>query len=71
MNSADFDCSILLDGSQSPSTYSTTTTTTASPLTTESDADSGIAHTPVMPEGFDTTTIDLDNLDLGKLQNSK
>jgi len=64
MNSADFDCSILLDGSQSPSTYSTTTTTTASPLTTESDADSGIAHTPVMPEGFDTTTIDLDNLDL-------
>lgn len=64
MSTIDLDYLSLLDGSQSPSMYSTTTTTTASPLTTESDVDSGIANTPLMPEGFETTTIDLDNFDL-------
>lgn len=64
MSTIDFDFSIPFDGSLSPSTYSTTTTTTASPLTTGSDADSGIVNTSPMPEEFDTTTIDLDSLDL-------
>jgi cyclic AMP-dependent transcription factor ATF-6 alpha len=64
MTAIELDFDAFLDGLESVSTFSNTTT---SPTTTENDSDSGIASTPPMPIDLDNTVIDLDNLDIPSL----
>ncbi|CAF1043905.1 unnamed protein product [Rotaria magnacalcarata] len=58
MNTYEFDYNTFLDGLESIDTLSSNTTST------ENESDSGIASTPSMSMGLDSTVIDLDSLDI-------